>query len=132
MLQNFLIFLDWLKTKILLTHKSPRILFEEGQIWWVSIGANIGTEIFGKGDEFARPVIIFKKISADSFLGIPLTSKLKFGSWYVSVAHNGIIRTAILAQARALDSRRLIRKMGRVSDNEFKKIKERFIDFYGS
>lgn len=29
-----------------------------GEIWWCSIGLNIGSEIYGKGWTYARPVIV--------------------------------------------------------------------------
>jgi hypothetical protein len=67
MLQDyFLALLDWWKVNVLLKDKQPNRLFKEGDIWWCSIGMNVGVEIFGKGKYFARPVIIFKKFSANS------------------------------------------------------------------
>ena len=34
-----------------------RIHFRQGEIWFVSIGQNIGYEVYGKGENFLRPVI---------------------------------------------------------------------------
>ena len=31
---------------------------KEREIWWCSVGLNVGTEIYGKGEDFARPVLI--------------------------------------------------------------------------
>ena len=31
-----------------------------GKIYWLSVGRNIGTEIYGKGDKFLRPVLVVK------------------------------------------------------------------------
>lgn len=56
--------------------KSPH----KGKIYWISIGQNIGCEIYGKGDNFARPVLVLSKIQIgyiDSFVGVPLSSKTK-------------------------------------------------------
>ena len=39
------------------------IYFKEGDIWWCSIGLNIGDESYGKGRDFRRPILIFKKLS---------------------------------------------------------------------
>lgn len=36
-----------------------KILFKEGEIWWASIGYNLGEEVCGKGEKFRRPVIVF-------------------------------------------------------------------------
>jgi len=43
------------------------VSFKEREIFWTRIGYNIGSEEYGKGNEFQRPVIIIKKISKDLF-----------------------------------------------------------------
>ena len=48
--------------------------FNEREIWWCSVGLNIGYEIYGKNELFNRPVLIIKKFSSSIFLGLPLTS----------------------------------------------------------
>jgi mRNA interferase MazF len=133
MLQNyFLALLDWLRITIRLRNRQRKPLFKEGEIWWRSIGMNIGIEIFGKGQRFTRPVIIFKKFNREAFLGIPLTSQLKMGKWYVSVTHGEKTDTALLAQIRVMDSKRLVERMEVIGDEGFNEIKRSFLDFYGS
>jgi mRNA interferase MazF len=133
MLQNyFLALLDWLRITIRLRDRQHKPLFKEGEIWWCSIGMNVGTEIFGKGQRFTRPVIIFKKFNKDTFLGIPLTSQLKIGKWYASVTHGEKTDTALLAQIRVMDSKRLVERMEAIGDDGFDEIKRSFLDFYGS
>lgn len=66
----FLVLLDWWRTMVVLRDERPSKLFNEGEIWWCSIGMNIGVEIYGKGGRFTRPVLIFKKFTANSFLGV--------------------------------------------------------------
>ncbi|MEK7607883.1 MAG: hypothetical protein AAB484_03120 [Patescibacteria group bacterium] len=56
-----------------------RPFFHERDIWFTSIGANIGFEIDGKGEKFLRPVIIIKKFNNESFWGISMTKKEKIG-----------------------------------------------------
>jgi mRNA interferase MazF len=112
MLQNyFLTLLDWWRITIRLRDRQRKPLFKEGEIWWCSIGMNVGVEIYGKGQRFTRPVIIFKKFNKNAFLGIPLTSQLKTGKWYVLVTHGDKTDTALLAQIRVMDSKRLIERM---------------------
>jgi mRNA interferase MazF len=133
MIKNyFLQFLDWWRETVVISAKEASPTFKEGEIWWCSVGMNIGREIFGKGKDFSRPVIIFKKIGTDSFLAIPLTLQLKNGNWYVSVWHDGVERRALLSQIRVLDERRLIRKIGTLDDRNLGFLKEKFIEFYGS
>jgi mRNA interferase MazF len=82
-------------------------LVSPGDIWWASIGENVGSEINGKSKLFSRPVIIFKKLAHGFYFMIPTTTKSKVGSWYVAFrqADRGMI--ASLHQARAIDHRRL-------------------------
>ncbi len=124
--------LDWCKIKIPLADKRRNILFKEGEIWWCSIGMNIGVEIYGKGVRFARPVVVFKKFSEDSFLGVPLTTRLKASRWHVSVWHGQRERKAILSQIRAFDSRRLIKRMATLSDTGYANLRNEFLSQYGS
>jgi mRNA interferase MazF len=133
MLQNyFLALLDWWKITIRLRDRQRKPFFKEGEIWWCSIGMNVGTEIFGKGQRFTRPIIIFKKFNKNAFLGIPLTSQIKTGKWYVSVTHGEKTDTALLAQIRVMDSKRLVERMETIGDDGFDEIKRSFLDFYGS
>lgn len=55
-------FLEWigLKEKLHNTEYIPP-LFKEGEIWWCYVGENVGIEANGKGNQFTRPVLIFKK-----------------------------------------------------------------------
>ena len=86
MIKYFLNLLEWCKVQLAFIDPSQKNrLFHEGEIWWCSIGLNVGDEVFGKGPQFTRPVLIFKKFTGSSFLGIPLTSKVKSGSWYIPV-----------------------------------------------
>jgi mRNA interferase MazF len=132
MLEYILQVLDWCKTKASLWNRQSNVVFKEGELWWCSIGMNVGHEIYGKGPLFSRPVLIFKKSSPNLFLGIPLTSKLKPGIWEVSIIHNGKTGAAILDQARAFDRKRLIKRIGSVGSQQFKLINVAFWEFYGA
>jgi mRNA interferase MazF len=89
MFQDTFTLVNWWRTSVILEKKNVRPSFKEGELWWCSIGMNIGVEIFGKGADCARPVVIFKKFNADSLLGIPLTTKPKEGAQYVRTTHGG-------------------------------------------
>ena len=50
--------------------KSPH----KGKIYWISIGQNVGCETYGKGKDFARPVLVLSTIQIgyiDSVVGVP-------------------------------------------------------------
>jgi len=97
-------------------HKPP--FFKEGKIWWCHIGENLGVETSGKHEEFTRPVFIFKKYDRYSFLGFPLTTKQKIGSWYVPIGFNGLSQTIIVSQGKSMDYRRLKERIGELDSDE--------------
>ena len=65
---------EWCALKIALWGKTDRIVFKQAEIWWCSVGMNIGEESFGKGARFTRPILIFRKFTSNSFLGLPMTT----------------------------------------------------------
>lgn len=127
------IFDNWNKVKKRLHQKEKEVeFFKERQIWWCSIGQNIGSESYGKGLTFTRPILVYRKLSDRIFLGIPLTSKIKIGTWYVTIRQNNKEITAQFNQIRIYDKKRLRNKMGEVDDADFEKIKQGFESLYCS
>lgn len=124
-------FLEWigLKEKIHKKSKGPRF-FKEGDIWWCAVGENIGVEINGKGATFTRPVFVYKKLSREGFLGIPLSTQLKQGSWYVSITFQDKHICANMAQARVFSAARMSEKMGALDEGDMTKIKSGFLRLY--
>ena len=102
--------------------------FHDREIWFIKIGENIGFEQGGKGREFLRPVVVYKKFSKNVFLGIPLTKTEKKGKFYHSFDFKKESSTAILSQVRLFDSKRLSYAIGRMSKGDFKKLKEKLIE----
>ena len=70
----------WNIRKKHLEETDDEILFKDGEVWWCHVGINIKTESCGKGEYFQRPVLILKRLSMKSFIGIPLSTQIKIGS----------------------------------------------------
>ena len=104
---------------------------KQGELWWAGVGRNLGTEMHGKNDRFARPVLIYKKLSRYNFMGIPLTSKEHSGTWYVNFLQNGISETAMLHQAKTMSVKRLYSRMGEIDDADMERIRKAFVELYG-
>ena len=120
-------FLEWMQLKEKLhggIAKPP--LFKDGEVWWCSIGENVGSEINGKSRLFSRPVLVFKKLSSGTFLGIPTSSQNRKGSWYVSITLHETASVVILSQVRVLDYKRLSTKIGELSAHDFKQVRQGF------
>ncbi|MEN9921356.1 MAG: hypothetical protein RLZZ517_334 [Candidatus Parcubacteria bacterium] len=113
----------WNKIKKETSDSKTKLTIDEGDIRWCRIGLNIGDETYGKGETFSRPILIIKKFSTNVFWGIPLTSKLKKGSWYFYIKEFN--RTAILNQMRIFDRKRLEERLCIVSKNTLKEIQEK-------
>ena len=120
-------FVRWLKLKEELHDRQQRPpLVSERDIWWASVGENIGSEINGKSQLFSRPVIIYKKLSHGFYFVIPTTTQKKNGSWFVGFRQQGKAMIACLHQARAIDHRRLSSKLGTLDDEDFVNIRQGF------
>lgn len=131
MIENYILaLLDWCKILYRLWHKASRVSFREGEVWWCSVGLNVGEEIYGKGPNFRRPVLVFKKLTKNSFLALPLTGSEKMGSWYVPIRLTGRKSSITLNQARIIDGKRLQRKIITLEGDDFRLIKETFHYFY--
>ena len=118
--------ITWTKLKIRLHHKDQHApFFFEREIWWASLGSNIGVEEDGKNELFERPVIITRVFNLDLVWVVPLTSKLKNGKFYFPFVHEGKTYSAILSQMKPLSTKRLIRKIRTISLNDFVEMKNR-------
>ena len=124
-------FLEWigLKEKLHMAKYEPPF-FKDGEIWWCAVGENMGVEVNGKGVMFSRPVYVYKKLSREGFLGIPLSTSKKEGTWYVEVKFKEKISVLNLAQVRVYSTSRMYEKMGTVEDKDAEKIKNGFLRLY--
>ena len=102
--------------------------FHEREIWSAAIGENVGYEQDGKGNEFLRPLIVFKKFSRHVFWGIPLTRTDKESRFYARFDFQGSSSTAILSQIRLFDAKRLRYKIGKMSVADYQQVKKKFTD----
>ena len=120
---------EWhrLKSRIEDGHKVP--YFREGEIWWCSLGANVGVEEDGKNELFERPVLIFRKFNEQMFWAFPMTSKSKRGKFYFSLRMHNTEGFVIFSQLRTLSGKRLIRRVGKVRGRKFIELKRSFSSF---
>lgn len=123
-------FKDWFIEKDDLHENKVRAFFHEREIWFSSIGLNIGFEQDGKHEKFLRPVIVVKKFNNEVCWAIPTTKKTKKGKHYFPFEYKGgEFTTAILSQLRLIDSKRLDYKIGFIKKSDFIKMKKRLISF---
>lgn len=116
-------FSKWNCLKEKLHSRNKEQYFKERDVFWASIGINIGYEQDGKGEIFSRPVPIVKKYGKNIFFGIPLSTQIKEGSFFFSFDLNLQKSNALLVQGRTYDSKRLENKIGKISQKDFMKLK---------
>jgi hypothetical protein len=122
-------FRPWFKLKPLINNRDKNILFNEREVWWCSIGTNVGFETDGKNSLVERPVLVYKKYNKNQFFGFPITSIYKKGKYYSSLKVKEKNIQVLLSQGRVFDSRRLIRRLSKITNLEFKKVRK---DWYES
>lgn len=114
------------KQEIQFSERTKNIHFKEGEIWWCSVGQNIGSESFGKGEEFRRPILIFRKLSADLCIALPMTSKeKKDGSWFIDITFQNEKSWVLLYQIRTFNKKRFQRKIGELDGKDFSRVKQK-------
>lgn len=115
---------NWNEVKQLTQKTNKKVFFKERDIFWSKIGENIGYEQNGKGDKFQRPVLVVRKYSNDMFLGIPLSTTLREGSFFYQFNFlEDQISTALLVQAKLFSSKRFIKKIGKINNTNFIELK---------
>lgn len=124
-------FFEWILLKEKLDSTTSTAPFvSEGDIWWISLGENIGQEMGGRNEFFSRPAIIFKKLAKNLYLIVPLTTQEHIGNWFHSFVANGRIQYACLHQVRVIDHRRLRARLGKMGTNDFLELAKAFSELY--
>jgi mRNA-degrading endonuclease toxin of MazEF toxin-antitoxin module len=119
-------YLEWHNEKSKINNEKERPFFHEGEIWFASLGSNIGFEQDGRGSEFLRPVLVLKKFNNDICLIVPLSKTHKKGIYYYSFSYkHKILSTAILSQIRLVDVKRLQYKSGDITELDFRRLKQK-------
>ena len=119
-------FNEWNDLKQHLDTKECKINFKEREIYWGSIGENIGFEQNGKGQDFSRPILVVRKLNNQLFFGVPLSTKLRDGTYYYNFEFlENQKSSALLVQAKVYDIKRIDRKLGMINKDNFLELKEK-------
>ncbi len=117
-------FEGWGRLKNELDKRTEFPTYQNRDVWWCSIGVNIGHEMDGKNDFFNRPVLVLRKFNKHIFIGIPLTTQTKENPYYIKITLQRREQCAMISQLRLYESRRLTRQLGKLDDRSFNKIRE--------
>lgn len=117
----------WNIIKKSLNDKVSTVHYEEREIWWCSLGANVGSEQDGKHELYERPVLVFVKFNQDMFWAMPMTSNIKNDRFHAGVSFKDKKVSVILSQLKLVSSKRLLRRMGVVGGEEYAAVQEKIV-----
>ena len=114
---------QWNEVKKSVHAKSDNFGVHEREIWWTSFGVNIGVEIDGKHEGFERPALILKKFNRQMVWVLPITTQGKDERFYEKFLFGDKEYFIVLTQPRTVSTKRFVRKIGMMAQNDFAKIK---------
>ncbi len=120
----------WGEQKKKLDARDGAVFFHEREIWWCSLGINIGFEQDGKNDLYERPVLVVKKFNRSLLWTLPLTRSDKRNQYYFPITVGEDDSVVILSQLRLVSSKRLQRRMHKLPKEQFKKILDSIQRFF--
>lgn len=119
-------FENWNKLKQIIDNKNTEnIFFKEWDIWRISLWQNIKSESNWKWENFRRPILVLKKLSKDTCIIIPLSTKEKTWTWFYWYNLHWEKYTALLYQIRMINKNRFQRKIWELDEIDFSQIKKR-------
>lgn len=132
-------FVKWVKVKVRIhITDNLNLSYKQRDIWWANVGLNVGSEQNGKDEEFQRPVLVLRKFGQHIFWAIPLTSQKKDNKYHIEIKYKEYYENIvgelisedkegriILNQLKTMSSKRLIRKIGVMSEEDFNIIREK-------
>jgi mRNA interferase MazF len=104
----------------------------EREVWWCSLGVNVGSEQDGSPDVFKRPVLVVRKFNKDMVLVVPLTSSPRRTRYHLAIRHDGQEFAAVLSQLRLISTKRLARKIYQMDGTLFAEVLARIRALFAS
>ncbi|PIR41655.1 MAG: hypothetical protein COV31_00035 [Candidatus Yanofskybacteria bacterium CG10_big_fil_rev_8_21_14_0_10_46_23] len=105
-------------------NKSGRF-YREREIWWCSVGVNVGNEQDGGGKLFQRPVLVVKGLSRRTCIVIPLTTSENKHPMRVRLGDiGGKESSVVISQLRVVDTQRFNERLSILSKSRFTSIQK--------
>lgn len=118
---------NWNEVKKKCNINKRKLGIKSREIFWAKIGFNIGSEEYGKDKNFARPIIVIRKLTSDLFLGVPTTNTIKNNDYFhkftfMNKQNGKTLNSAMILQVKVFSIKRLMNKIGIVNKKEFEEI----------
>jgi mRNA interferase MazF len=105
------------------------LYFHEREVWWCSLGLNVGVEYDGKNADFERPVLVVKKFNANMVWILPLTGIPHDNRYYRKIKHGSDESWACLTQIRTVSTKRLLRKVSKIGKTDFEEVLQGIVGY---
>ena len=119
----------WNEVKKTTENKPDNFGVHEREIWWVSFGINIGVEVDGKNEHFERPALILRKFNRQMVWVLPTTQQAKDGRFHERFSFGGSTFYVALTQMKTVSTKRFLRKIGMLPQEDFERVKARIVGF---
>ncbi len=123
---------EWNEVKKRIDDGDVSVFIRVGEIRWAILGCNVGSEMDGKGESFTRPVLVIHVIGKKLALVIPLSTKMKDVPGYILFDWKNKKNSLCIHQMKVISQKRILKRMGKISDKKLEYIKDeikRFHDF---
>lgn len=119
-------FNKWNTKKVVINSLAQVPFFHEREIWFAFLGANVGFEQDGQGEDFQRPIVVIKKFNNEICWAVPLSKTKNRGKYYFAFPFDDkVTSAAILSQIKLIDAHRLSRKIGAMNEVDFRALIEK-------
>ncbi len=117
--------------------KNQRLVYAHPrEVWWCSLGVNLGVEIDGKNNNYERPGVVVKVHNKHSLVILPTTTEFKDDPFHfeIKVLARGkqvgfLGQRSVwvkLTQARTISNKRLLRKVDVLEEAVFENLREEY------
>ncbi len=114
---------QWNDVKKRINRDARLPVFNQGDIWWASVGQNVGSESFGKSELYRRPVLVLKKLAAYMCIAVPLSTQPKTGTWFVDITIHGQKQYALIYQTKAMSVYRFQNRLAQLDERDMQKVR---------
>jgi dTDP-4-dehydrorhamnose reductase len=125
------LFDDWNSIKKKTNNRHLDFNVRAGDIWWMTQGVNIGSEIDGKGKSFTRPCLVLKIVGGEMLLVVPLTSKSKKYDGYMPLKLGNRENMMCLNHIKTISKKRILGRISHISEKQLEEIKVKIANYYG-
>ena len=116
---------NWNNKKKIINNSIELKLYHSRDVWWCTLGVNIGFEQDGDDEDFERPVLVLKGLSKNTCLIAPLTTSKNENKNRIPIGIiDGKEAQAIISQIKVIDTKRFINKIAVVDIETFEQIRK--------